>query len=104
MFKFFIYIHVAFFVNFSYADCSIPGWPNCSIENANRALDRKQQQNIQYQQQQQLIQFQQQQLNELRRQNKLTEELIKQQQNQIFIRPQNCRTIYDILGSYEQCS
>lgn len=104
MFKFLIYTCALLFAHNSIADCSIPGWPNCSIEDAHRALDRRQQQNLQHQQQQQLLQLQQQQLNELQRQNKLTEELLKQQQNQILFRPLNCRTIYDSLGSYERCN
>lgn len=104
MIKLFIYFFILLFSHNSLADCSIPGWPNCSIEDSFRALDRRQQQNIQNQQQQQLLQFQQQQLNELQRQNKLTEELLKQQQNQILFRPLNCRTINDSLGSYERCN
>jgi hypothetical protein len=104
MFKLFIYFFVVMLSHNSYADCSIPGWPNCSIEDSHRALDRRHQQNLQQQQQQQLLQFQQQQLNELQRQNQLTEKLIQQQQDQIRLPSLNCRQVYDRLGSYERCN
>lgn len=104
MFKFFIYIHVAFFVNFSYADCSIPGWPNCSIEDANRALDRKQQQNLLMQQQRQLIEIQNQQLFELQRANQLRQQNLDNNRlmQPIAPMPMNCSTTYNsFMRAYE---
>lgn len=53
------------------ANCLIPGWPGCTNEDFQNAIQRQQQINIQ---QQQLI--------ELQRANQLTQQLIEQQRRQ----------------------
>ncbi len=88
----------------SHADCSIPGWPNCSIEDANRALDRKQQQNLLIQQQRQLIEIQNQQLFELQRANQLREQNLQNSRymQPIAPMPMNCFTTYNsLMRAYE---
>jgi hypothetical protein len=99
MHKLFIYFFIILVSHSSYADCSIPGWPNCSIEDAHRALDRKQQQNLLMQQQRQLIEIQNQQLFELQRANQLRQQSL---QNNMYMQPiapmpMNCFTTYNAL-------
>jgi hypothetical protein len=105
MFKLLLYFFVILYSNYSYSDCSIPGWPNCTIEDANRALDRKQEQNFLRQQQRQFIEVQNQQLFELQRANQLRQQLIEQQNNkiwQIAPMPLNCLTTYNsLMREYE---
>jgi hypothetical protein len=93
-----------FFSSNSFADCSIPGWPNCSIEDSYRALDRKQQQNLLMQQQRQLIEIQNQQLFELQRANKLREQNLQNSRDMQLIAPMpiNCSTTYNsLMREYE---
>lgn len=104
MFKLFIYFFAVLLSHNSYADCSIPGWPNCSIEDAHRALDRKQQQNLLMQQQRQLIEIQSQQLLELQRANQLREQDLRNSRfmQPIVPMPMNCYTTYNaLMRTYE---
>jgi hypothetical protein len=104
MFKLFIYFFVVVLSHNSYADCSIPGWPNCSIEDANRALDRKQQQNLLMQQQRQQIEIQNQQLFELQRANQLKEQNLQNSRymQPISPMPMSCSTTYNsLMRAYE---
>ena len=101
MFKLFFISTYILYSHHSYADCSIPGWPNCSIEDANRALDRKQEQNLLMQQQRQLIEIQNQQLFELQRANQLREQNLKDSRSSVPM-PMTCYTTYDrLFRTYE---
>lgn len=99
MVRLYIYIFAALFSHISYADCSIPGWPNCSIEDANIALDKKEQQNFLIQQQQKMIEIQNQQLFELQRANRLKQQQLENNRftQPIAPMPMNCFTTYNSL-------
>lgn len=55
----------------SFANCLIPGWPGCSAQDFQNALQAQQQ-----------LQLQQQQLRELQQANELTRQLLEQQKQQ----------------------
>ena len=59
------------FIGKAFANCAIPGWPGCTNEDFQNAMQRQQQLNLQ-----------QQQLRELQRANQLTQQLIEQQRQQ----------------------
>jgi len=59
------------FIGKAFANCAIPGWPGCTDEDFQNAMQRQQQLNLQ-----------QQQLRELQRANQLTQQLIEQQRQQ----------------------
>lgn len=64
-------IFILFLVGKVSANCAIPGWPGCSDEDFQRAMQLQRQQYIQEQQ-----------LRELQRANQLTQQLIEQQRQQ----------------------
>lgn len=69
------------------ANCIIPGYPGCTRDDFDRALQiqAQQQQQQQYQIQQQ--QLQQQQLQEMRRSNQIQQQMLEEQQFNNMMRP-----------------
>ena len=68
-------------------NCIVPGYPGCTRDDFDRALQIQQQQ-LQFQQQQQYIfQQQQQQLQEMRRSNQIQQQMLEEQQFNNMMRP-----------------
>ncbi len=74
-----------------FANCAIPGWPGCTYEDFQNAMQVQQQLNIQ-----------QQQLRELQRANQLTQQLIEQQEQQQIMNMIMQRPIIDPQNYYIQ--
>ena len=72
-------------------NCIVPGFPGCTRDDFDRALQIQQQQQFQQQQQQYFLQqqqqFQQQQLQELRRSNQIQQQMLEEQQFNNMLRP-----------------